>query len=1039
MKDYDTRLRNFARGGQSYRQHRQRIGLLIEEARPRRPKPLPRYLDKSLFRVDDAWMALALNDRDWKHLGKLFGDLTGTMTPAYVELARASLRANEKAIAEVYEFDLRIAPLLLTHDFESAASILQELPGQSARSLYAYRLTAALNSNAGEQLIDWFRQQPLSEWMKQRFIYPFVYFYLNIPPDAFLDFHMSIAMPPGHENATEKALIEMLLRDEIQYDVPLSAKIYAGLLCHPFDLCEMLTNHLEHRAVTGPPLSLHEQELLREIRSIAPAWRLSASLRDDIPLDAQGDGRPAVLEVLSLEAGDAEAIAACLSLQGGQEPMEMSKGLASLWRMRRDKYPDVSDFEIVVGMSRGYHGTLAGRLVTCILTALFMVPRREVRFEEVIALRLAAFVGRMDGFVASSPSGIVAIESCLGYRLPPAFMAKFDVELASGNSAEERCWIKSAHWRLAKLERDGRFREWLRLVQKEIPIAPAYLTGIDWAGFLTTLDKVKVGTLRGDVAAAYCLLLHQIEERPRESNALRLVLEPPAMEAGSLADFVTWLEEAYDRTAVAFVRFFLTADNILWLDLAANYTVALTQRVDILTAQAKKYGLCGEVLNEAILAQEERALSTSLVLLNVAVNQFDVAWDVISRDAANRNAGIFEAYLTVSGEDDATPLISLAKQEVPYIFPNGETRRYVIVSREFPLLRVVLGVIDTFMDHPSHGIEAILSIRIRHNNFRREIQRGVDNAASVHFRRVSISDRQYLVPKFEDAISDAVQDWLDVRMHQRRSDKPNGYFDFVPSQQDIRQILNTLAGVRSFEVIANEVLSWLRVAMAEQVDQARTGLLEHLKPMLNSAIDARAVELRGNGTSGAVEGVADLLKSTIGTRLDELAGWFDSKAAADAMIATYANMAAVVEERYRAESQAKKIRFDPLPANLNGRVPNDRVRLLFNLWSDLVDNVLKHSGVLCPRFRLGVRTVNDRPALLFSSSAAPFDRSSAVYKGDPYQSPSDAVFREGNTGLTKVAALAASIIDAPVEIVACRGRRGFHVLVPLNGRGGADD
>ncbi|RZI99389.1 MAG: hypothetical protein EON90_11750 [Brevundimonas sp.] len=1038
---YDTRLRNYARGGQSFRKHRQKIAILIDEIRPRKPGPLPRYLDDSLFKLDDSWIALAVNDRDWRHLAKLLDDDVGAMTPAFVELARASLRANAGAIRDVYAFDRALAPALLAHDFDKAADLMKALPGQADRSLYAYRLTAALHSNHGEHLVEWFKLQPLTEWVKQRFVYPFVYYYLNIPPDNELDFHMSMAMPPGHENKTEKVLIEFLLRDEIHYDTPLAAKIYAGLLCHPFDLCEMMANHLEHRAITGSPLSDPERALLADVRALAPSERLSASFRDDLPVIATATGVPAVLATLALPAGDVEALDHCLSLTVGSEPVNMTKGVASLWRMRRLRHPDVSDYEIVVGMARGYHGTLAGRLVACILTAFFLIPRRASRFEAVQALRTATFLGRHDAFVASCPSGMRAIEARLGSgeRMSGTVMAAFDRALDAPMLREDRAWIKQAHWGLAKLERDGRLREWMHKVLAEIPVAPAYLTGIDWDIFLDTLDKVRVGPFRGDVAAAYCLLLHQIEDRPRESNALRLVLEPIAARSESLADFVNWLEATYDRNAVAFVRFFLTADNILWLDLAPNYTAALTQRVDILTAQAKKYGLCGEVLNEAILAQEERALSTSLVLLNVDVNQFDIAWDVISRDAASRNAGIFEAYLTVSAEDEDGPLISVAKQEVPHKFPNGEARRYVLVAREFPLIRVILGVIDTFMDHPSHGIEAILSIRIRHNNFRREILRALNNAAVATYRKASLSDRQYLVPKFEDAVSDAVQDWLDVRMHQRRADKPKGYFDFIPSPVEIRDMLDRLARVHSFEIIAEVVLSWLKGRLAEQVDAAKAGLADDLRPRLNAAIDARAEDLRESGGAiGTIDAVADLVKSMIGTRLDELAEWFDSKSAVGSTRATYANMAAVVEERYRAEVDRRKIRFDAVPESLRAEVPNDRVRLLFNLWSDLVDNALKHSGLTRPRFRIAPCTTPGGPALLFSATAAEAEPSRATYKGDPYKTPTEAVFREGNTGLTKVAALAASIVDAPVEIVACRGRRGFHVLVPLNGEGAVD-
>lgn len=1037
MPDYDQQLKNFARGGQSYRAHRQRIALLIEEMKPRAPKPISRFLDDKFFRVDPTnWVAIGFNDKDWRYLRKLFADKAGIFAPAYMSLATACIRANRKDIQEVYAFDASIAGDLISADFDAAAARISQMPGQSHKSLYAYRLTAALNSNAGEQLIDWFREQPLSSWMKQRFIYPFVYYYLNLPTDDFLDFHMSVAMPPGHENDVEKRLIEFLLRDEIQYEMPIAGKLYAGLVCHPFDLCEIILNHFEHTVTSGVELSLPELALVAELASIVPDWRMPAAFRAKLPILPASQPVPQVLESLALRPGDAEALAYCMSLRGLPEnPPAMSKGVAAVWRMRFAKYPAVSDYETVVGFGRGYHGTVAGRLIDAIVTALFLMPRREARYETAIALRLASFIGAVDGFVATSPNGLRAIEVGLGTdakRLSSAQATEVQKQLLAPCVTDQRCWIKKVHWELARLEREGRFREWMRTVLQEIPVAPAYLTGIDWGRFLKILDSLKVGTLRGDAAAAYCLLLHQIEERPRDSNLLRLVLEPVAAEARTLPNFVAWLDQTYGAAAVAFVRFFLTADNILWLDLAPNYTAALIQRVDMLDAQARKYGLDTDVLNEEVLVQEQRAMSTSLVMMNVAVNQFDVAWDVIARDAANRNAGIFEAYLAINPVDETDSLISLAKQEVPHNFPNGEARRYSIVSREFPLLNVVLGVIDTFMDHPAHGIESILSIRIRHNNFRREIIRALNGVAIGFLPDIRVADRQFLVPQFEDVVRDAVQSWLDERMHQRRAEKPDGYFDFIPSQDHVRQLLDRLAGARSFDLIAEPVLGWLREELASQVALARTGLFEDLRPALMAAIDGKVVALREAGDAiPALEATADLVKTAIGLRIEELSEWFATAAGSSTVEARYVDMAAVVEERYRAEVDAGQIQFDRLADTLRGSVSNDRVRLLFNLWSDLVDNVLRHSGIARPRFRVAQRNVDGRCHLVFSSSASRHTKSSWSVKGDPYKSPSEALFREGNTGLTKVASLAASILDAPVEISVCQGRAGFHVSVPL--------
>jgi hypothetical protein len=51
--------------------------------------------------------------------------------------------------------------------------------------------------------------------------------------------------------------------------------------------------------------------------------------------------------------------------------------------------------------------------------------------------------------------------------------------------------------------------------------------------------------------------------------------------------------------------------------------------------------------------------------------------------------------------------------------------------------------------------------------------------------------------------------------------------------------------------------------------------------------------------------------------------------------------------------------------------------------------------------------------------------------GKKYSSADDALFREGNSGLAKIAALAATLLDQDTEIWIHERRYSFHLWIPM--------
>lgn len=1044
-REFHRDLKNVARGREPYRSQRFHIGNLISTAADTPPKHLPLFLADNLFKLEkqSSWVALTFSDKDWRYLERLEGEHQQALLPHYVYLAIDNLRANRGEIQKVYDFDLQFTRTFLLEGVDAAGATLLKMPDHAAQSLYAFRLMGALNSGAGDAMLDFFRQNHISYWFKQRFLYPFVYYFLQRPTDGALDFHLSVAMPPGHNNRIERELIRFLLRDELAHKVPLGVKIYTGLICHPFDLCEFLLNHLEPKLALQQRLTDLEQLLLGELQSIVPSWRLPHLMKSgssELPA-LQIPARIPIAATLDLPEREAAFIGDCLSLEpfDVEKHSELGHVLAVLNRVRALPYPLVPDYDHLVVVARGYHGSLLGSFLSTVLTSLYLLPRRDAQYEISAGLRIAQYSGAITAFAVTSPRGLYALEAGLFSKngVTVSLFRYGGSVIPAPSTLKDRARIKCAHWPLMQLERDGRLVTWTDAIRASIPLIPttqSYLTGIDWEWFDEALAKIRIPPLRGRPSAAFVLLLQLIEERRRDVTALRLVLESLAQIKGSVAALLDWLIAEFDEDAIGFVRFFLTADMILWLGLAPNYIAALTQRMDAMDRVAAKFQLASPLLDEPAWLNEQRAFNTALLMMNVGVNQFDVSWDALIRDAALRHADTFATYVAFSTELKDENVVSLSKQELRYSYASGQSETYTLIGKEFPLAHVIFGIIDTFMEHPSQGIESILSIRIRHNNFKREVRLALQDIVKSNMKDVPISDRTVIVPQLEPAVLDCAQDWLDIYMHQRRSGKDEAIFDFVPKTDDLRALLHKLGGATEFRQIAAEVIAWVRDRLVSQLSTARHEL-SVLKVKMAEAIDARVDELAASGWDiPSLIPIANATKAAVNHQLDQLQQWFACPDEQVELTATYGDVANAVAERFQAELKQRQLLLDSLGKGSDNAVGAEAVRLLFNLWCELIENTMTHSGVEAPRVRVLAISRGGWDGLLFSSTAELGLLRSEAIDGHPYLSATDILFREGNSGLRKVASLTASIAGCELSIEVVRRRRSFHVFVPIGGR-----
>ncbi len=1031
MLDINKKYKNMARGSEHYRPLRWRIANDLLNHNGPEIAPLSDFLAESLYEIDDhVWINLAFTDRDWKVLERIRAK-SKYLDSSYLNMCLDYINANSKRIKSLYEKEKEISNALLLISAEEADRMVSLFDRKDMQSLYMYRILSALYNKDQEQLLNVFEGKSYSEWFRKRFLYPFVFYYVNLPQDKFLDLHLSYAMPPGQENKIERSVIEFLLRDELCYKEPLAFKCYISLLCHPFDACEFLINHCELVFSRDGKLGALEHRIVKSLVGIVPDWRIHSagglSAVNHNPTEEPELGHALFLDNTSEQWKKFSSAFLSLDKFTFDDTSLPGAILPVLCRIRAAQYPRVLDYDIAVTHARAYSFTCAGRLVGALLTSLFLMPRREVEYERRDWYRLVAFAGGITAFIATAPRGFQICHSIL----PIQFIRDVDNKTGVAGSFTDRAWMNATHWPLSALEHEGKLSNWMDLIKDRIPIAPSYLTGIDWEGFAETMQVVRITPFLGSVSGIYVLLLQFIEERSKEATALRVAIEPIAKGSPNISDFVVWLGDNYGEGAIAFVRFALSADMLLYLDIDTNYTAALTHRMSAIESCAKRFGLTTPYLSEEELISEQKAYTTALLAISIGANQFAVSWDIFKKDVALKHGDIFKAYLAFKDENDGSTLLTLGKKEIPYRFSNGRTEVYQIINKDWPLLNVYFGIIDTFLEHPTQGIEAILAIRIRHHCLKREFNQPFENLLAIRMPDLTMADRSFFVPRFKTPVLKVVQEWIDKYMHLKDSQYESAAFDFVPTQLDVQTFLDRCTQKNGLDDVLSVAEGYLSDRLHAQLEVSQQLLGSELRQAIeNTFSETQANLIKEFGDYECISVIGTALRNSINREIDRLLEWFSPTFTADVAV-ELSDLWLAVRERYQPDIARNALKLGRFPRVPTINFEKDKARLMFDLMCEAIQNAMNHSGSLPPDIHVrAIRTMDGAALNFISHSDDP--PSSSIKTGHPYLSVSDALFREGDSGLTKIASLAASFLGNETNVKGILRSDRFHLIVPVS-------
>lgn len=975
-----------------------------------------------------------------QQLGKIKDNSTASIN--YLHICAEYILLNKDRVDTWIDFDAKASELLISATPDDVrAHLLQQSPIDQ-QALASLKVFAGLHSYSDSIIKEYFSQNMSSAWTKSRLLYALIYYYINLPDGSVLDQVLVHLLPQGKFQDVERKLIHFLLEPHRPGVANLATRCYVGLLSHPYDALEYVTSFVEFELAAGDQIGGDLAQLVGRLASAFPNHRISKlhSLASGNPLPFSS--RLEQLSGMRSLQGSYEEAAILEMLDVSRRSSEIAPTknpvMEALHSLRWNRYPDPNDYHALSVYRQRFRILSAGTLIDTVATGLFLFGREGPAMERLTLLRGAVIGGAITPFLLGAPGGHQIVRSSFARSNTSSeemITQLIDLYGPHAEERQDRIWINAANWSLSTLQWQGRLNEWMIQARKKFPIwvEPRYLSGLDWKWLADVIDQVGVIPFRGNSDGIYVLFMRQLEEFLRESLPLRLAVEPIARGSSDVLAFRDWMRSELGRDMAAFIDLFLTADTILKLRLADNYTAAMSMRLQLLEWCAIQFNFIPGVLTEETLTREEAALTAMLSRMSLGARQFEIPWNTLATDAAYRNRAAYEAYNTMADAVGETLSINNARRKSTFPYSNGAIGEYEGRNRDWPLILVIAGIVDTFLSHPTSGIEAILSVRIRHDSFRREFSSAIQQVQQSSIPGISGATNQRLVKYFEGGLYREIQSWLDSRMHTLRKAKPNAIFDFTPTHDDMAALLAKAVAAKDLEEIVQIVLEWARPRLLKQLHQARLSIERDLRPALEGRVDRICSELISAGEPEfAVSRIGPALKGVLVRRSSEIQEWFKVPERGRDRSLTVMEVELAAQQRFRLDMEAGKLIYEKMPDVLRDRVlAPERIRHLYDLISEITQNSLKHSKR--PRTRIRTTIVNDNISqyVAYSNLAAKSERSINTVKGHPYTTLQDTLFGEGKSGIKKIAYLSASLAQEPVEVIIARRRHSFHVLVPL--------
>jgi hypothetical protein len=1032
-------LKNFARGGNTYHHHRLEIARQWLDRDAGQVEPLSPFLTKKFLALDaKAWSAFSFGPKDWEICERLATASSAALETNYLYLVLTYAAVNKKSVDALFSINREMSAQILSTGQRSPINLDKRMDKACRQSLFAFRVEATIQRGSADGIRDALYRQFTNSWCRARLLYPLVYRFVT--PTAGLDRFLSYVVT-GHEHKFERIALQLLLCNEAARTETLAFKAYVGLMGHPYDALEIILDHIELAMLSPLPLATHLHSFLEYAARLFPGTRVERLAEQNQPRAAQireEATSDAMLRWVDLSPAQATSFSRFCSL-GVTEPAAANAipdiPTTILADMRACPYPVATDFQ-TIAVDHATHFFLdSGHFLGALLRSIYMVERTDRDLEARDAFRLYGFLGVLTPFLMSTPSALQMVSSAISSgRLTGASLPDLEditgTALAERRPFDDRLWINDFQWRLHSLERKGKLTQWLALVRTEAKLKPSYLTGINWLWLEEMIDIVRLDPFI-NYEGALLFLLMDFETTNVDQLRLQLALEPFVKDKG-LQETIALLIREYQEVALAFVRRFLTVDNLIRMGLAPTVFAALSMRLVALEACLNRFGF-GPVMTEDMYESEAKALTAELLLNDVNAGKFEVPWDMFRRDMVERQQDLFLAFCSLQpypGEDSTLNAFT----ETPHVFRNGRKATYRYRLFQHPLVLLMLSVIDSFMEHPAYGLEVILSGRFRHNVLLQEVWLAISAVVEATIPSVPRHVQQDLSQAYRDAVETIIERWCSQFMQSRRDAKLKGLFDIVLDAKEFEQLLAGAETMKDSTTLTDYVIGWIQRRLKPQIRAAGEKFAADMKVSVETEFARiREIQLQTSRPSDAQK-VYVAVSNAVLRRIDTLQTWFDGIDAITSNSITLHDLAHATQRLFEGVIPGRKLHVT-IPARSGERIfaPNE-VKIAFDLIREIFFNALKKGVGPDVRLRMNAIAVDGQAGFVFSNRCgSPVEEGVKTIEGSRYEGKNDGVLREGNSGLLKVASSAATLVghDTTVSTIV---RNGFHhLLVPFGG------
>jgi len=392
---------------------------------------------------------------------------------------------------------------------------------------------------------------------------------------------------------------------------------------------------------------------------------------------------------------------------------------------------------------------------------------------------------------------------------------------------------------------------------------------------------------------------------------------------------------------------------------------------------------------------------------------------------------------------------------------------------------VLLDILDRlykrFLLDPTEGLDAYLSVRIRHGSLRGTIlgpleeqgllfssgfSEGAFDARWSEQLGLTLPERATLVPRIQAFSTDVrriVDEFIDERIQVQSEDKPHGAFPSVVVAQAAKIVVLALAErPLSFSAFLNVAYGIFWQIIEVQLNGLRDEVSNRIVSEIRARAEALITELRRLGSTYLpLVTTLTTASTTTKSQCDAVADWFRLPSYADGesyelrdAISIASTATRNVHRSFTAEIEITSLPVDALPLTTSA------LSVLMDSLFVVFENAWKHSGFFGELPTIALATEYDttnRLLMLRAVSAVSPSRKAELLAGElgrlrtKYlgELPLELVRKEGGSGFPKLARLARSVpaesCPTPFDF-GIEGDSWFtQVTVPLYERDGAFD